>query len=85
MHLGEDHDVPGVVDGGGEQLGREGGHVDRDADWQPVSVLEARLALRCNLLADDVDVRKAGLLRACHLQLSKRKLSVLCAMLLITP
>ena len=62
MHLRKDEDVAGVVQGGGEQLGREGGHVDGDADGQPVAVLKARLALCRHLLADDVDVRVASLL-----------------------
>ena len=44
-------------------LGRKGGHVDGDADREAVAVLEARLALRGNLLADDVDVRVARFLR----------------------
>lgn len=62
MHLSKDQDIAGVVQGRSEQLGREGSHVDGDADGQPVAVLKASLALRCHLLTDYVDVRVTSLL-----------------------
>lgn len=61
-HLCKDEDVARIVEGGGEQLGGEGGHVDRYADGQPVPVLKPRLALRRHLLADYIYVRVARLL-----------------------
>ncbi len=57
------HDEPRVVQRGSQQLAAVAGHVDADADGQPVAVLEACLPLRRHLLRNDVDVRVASILR----------------------
>lgn len=44
-------------------LSRPGGHVDRNADWKLVAVLEASHALSSHLLTNDVDFGKPGILQ----------------------